>query len=206
MDFLTLCGIAAAVLSTIAFLPYIINVVQRRTSPQRASWLIWSVLATISFFSQISEGASSSLWFAGVQTAASVTIFLLSLTLGAGRILNRSDLYVLGAASVGLGLWYVTESAIYALAISITISLLGGVLTVCQAYYQPHSETASTWAICFVASLCAIASVGSIDPVLMAYPAYVALLNVAIMLAIMLGRARAPVLAKARIPLETAPN
>lgn len=197
MDILTLFGISAAVISTLAFLPYIIDTTQERTLPQRASWLIWSLLATISFFSQLSEGASASLWFAGVQTAATLTIFALSLTFGGGPLLSRSDVPVLVAGAIGLALWYVTDTAVYALAISIAISLLGGAVTVRKAYNAPNSETISTWALCFIASGAALASVGAMDPVLLAYPLYLLVLNGAITCAILLGRARTPALAQA---------
>ena len=58
-------GIIACVLSVVAFLPYIRDTISGNTRPERASWLIWSVLSTISFFSQVYEGAGISLLFSG---------------------------------------------------------------------------------------------------------------------------------------------
>ena len=69
-------GIASGALSTFAYIPYIIDTVARRTQPQRASWLIWSVLGSIALISQIYEGATSSLWFAGVQVSGTIIVFL----------------------------------------------------------------------------------------------------------------------------------
>ena len=54
--------------------------------------------------------------------------------MGVGRFLNRTDYLILAAAGVGLLLWYFTENAAYALAITISISLLGGSVTVTKAY------------------------------------------------------------------------
>lgn len=188
LDTLILFGLASGLISTFAFIPYIIDTSAGRTSPQRASWLIWSVLGSIAFFSQVYEGASSSLWFAGVQVAGSITVFLLSIFVGTGRFLNRSDYFVLAAAAMGLWLWYVTDTAVYALAITISISLLGGSVTVLKAYRAPETETLSTWAMSLIASLCAIAAVGEVDLILLAYPLYLLILNGAIVLAILLGR------------------
>ena len=102
---------------------------------------------------------------------------------------------MLSLAGLGLALWAATDTAVYALAISITVSLLGGVVTVAKAYAAPHSETISMWLLSFVASAMALAAVGRVDPVLMAYPAYLLVLNGAIVLAILAGRAKgAPVL------------
>ena len=42
-------GTASGALGALAFLPYIANVLQGRSSPQRASWLIWATISTITF-------------------------------------------------------------------------------------------------------------------------------------------------------------
>lgn len=182
-------GIMSGVLSTFAYLPYIIDTIARRTNPQRASWLIWSVLGSIAFFSQVFEGAGASLWFAGVQVSGTLIVFLLSIWLGVGGFLDRTDAFVLGTAATGLVLWYFTDTAAYALAITIAISLLGGTVTVAKAFRNPDSETMSTWAISFTASLCAIAAIGRPDWILLAYPLYLLTLNGSIVVAIVLGRA-----------------
>jgi len=188
MNALTFAGILSGIFSTFAFLPYIIDTVARRTRPQRASWLIWSVLGSIAFFSQVFEGATESLWFAGVQVTGTIIVFLLSIIIGVGSYLSRADYFVLLAAAVGLVLWYFTETAVYALAITISISLLGGTVTIAKAFRDPESETMLTWAISFAASIFAIISVGKADWVLLAYPLYLFTLNGAIVMAMMFGR------------------
>ncbi len=187
---LQMLGIASAVLSICAFVPYIRDILKGRTQPQRASWLIWSVLGSIALASQIYEGATQSLWFAAIQVGGTIAVLLLAITFGAGRFLLRGDIYVLMAAALGLVLWMLTDTAVYALSITITISLLGGVMTCKKAYRDPNSETLSKWVWAFFASVCAIGAVGQFDPVLMAYPAYVFILNGAIISSIHLGRAR----------------
>ena len=183
-------GIASGALSTFAYIPYIIDTVARRTQPQRASWLIWSVLGSIALISQIYEGATSSLWFAGVQVSGTIIVFLLSITAGNGKYLSRTDYCILLAASIGLVLWYFTENAAYALAITISTSLLGGVATVTKAFYDPDSETLVTWVVSLVASICAILSVGKFDIIILAYPLYLFTLYLAFVAAIILGRFR----------------
>lgn len=187
---LAVFGLLSAVLSTFAYVPYIRDTLRRRTQPQRASWLIWSMLSIIAFWSQVYEGATDSLWFAGVQSGGTVIVLLLSIWFGVGGFLNRRDAFVLLIAAGGLVAWYLTETAIYALAITISISLLGGAVTVVKAYWNPESETLSTWIWCFVASVFAILAVGKVDWVILAYPLYLFALNGAIVAATLLGRAR----------------
>ncbi|MEM1237226.1 MAG: hypothetical protein AAGI10_09670 [Pseudomonadota bacterium] len=140
--------------------------------------------------SQIAEGATSSLFFAGAQCCGTLTIFLLSISRGAGSYLKGCDGAVLAAAAFGLVLWYVTDSAVWALGISCGISLLGGMITVIKAYRVPTSETASFWVLSFLASIMAVGSVGTLDPVLLVYPAYLFTLKAAILIALVMGYAR----------------
>lgn len=201
LDLLVIFGVAAGVLSTFAFIPYILDTICQRTRPQRASWLIWSVLGSIAFASQVYEGATSSLWFAAVQVSGTIIVFLLSIRGGEGQFLSKTDWQILVAAGVGLILWSVTDNAVYALAITISISLLGGVATIVKAYHDPTSETLITWVVSLIASACAIVSVGSADLVLLAYPIYLFVLYLAFIVAITLGRAR--IESAHRVPTRT---
>jgi len=187
-DVLHIFGFISALLSVCAFIFYIKNIFTSETRPQRASWLIWSVLSSIAFGSQIYEGATISLWFAGIQVAGTITVFLLSIRRGQGAFCTGSDAGVLVLAAGGIVLWALTDTAVYALAITISVSLLGGVVTVRKAYQHPATETFSTWMICCIASWCAILSVGEANWILLAYPVYLFILNGAIVMAIMLGR------------------
>jgi len=165
-------GVLSGCLSVVAYVPYIVDIIREKTRPDRACWLIWAVLSSISFVSQVSEGATMSLMFAGVQSAGTILISVLSIWRGHGRFLGRRNLMLFAVASVGLVLWYATDVAVYALLISIGISLMGGAVTVVKAYKEPDSETLSTWTIAWSASICAIFSVGAVDLVVLAYPLY----------------------------------
>ncbi|WP_299146831.1 hypothetical protein [uncultured Tateyamaria sp.] len=188
--FLRLIGIASALLSIFAYLPYIRHTLAGRTQPQRTSWLIWSVLGTIALASQAYEGAQASLWFAAIQVSGTITIFLLSVRYGTGSFVTKADAGALWVAAAGLVIWVLTDTAVYALAITITISLMGGSMTILKAYRAPQSETLSTWATSCVAAGLAMVAVGHVHWVLLAYPLYLFVLNGGIVAAILLGRAR----------------
>lgn len=194
---LLILGILSGLLSTVAYIPYILDTLKQRTAPDRACWLIWSSLGSIAFFSQVYEGATSSLWFAGVQVSGTIIVFLLSIRFGAGEYLSMKNQTILLVAALGILAWYFTENAAYALAITISVSLLGGMVTVQKAFLNPESETLSTWLVSLVASACAVISVGKYDWTLLAYPLYLLTLYTAIVTAMMFGRMRKLTLAKA---------
>ncbi len=183
-------GLSSAALSTLGYLPYLRDVVLGRTQPQRACWLIWSILGSVALASQIHEGAMASLGFAVVQVGGTILVFAMSVFCGSGRFLRPGDWAVLALAALGLLTWFFTSNAAYALGMTITISLLGGALTVAKAYNDPRSETLSTWLAFWIASALAVISVGAWEPVLLAYPLYLLTLYSAILSAIALGRAR----------------
>lgn len=193
-DTLRLFGVTSAIISVYAFLPYIRDTLAGRTCPQRASWLIWSVLGAIALGSQIYEGASASLWFASIQVGGTVSVFVLSIWRGTGTFVNSADACVLFAAAIGLLAWALTDTAVYALAITITISLMGGAMTVAKAYHAPGTETLTMWLSSLFAAALAMAAVGTWDWVLLAYPLYLFTLNGAIVVAMSMGQTRkAPV-------------
>ncbi|MEL6807028.1 MAG: hypothetical protein AAFO97_04535 [Pseudomonadota bacterium] len=183
-------GLASALLSVYAFAPYIRDTLSGRTQPQRASWLIWSVLGCIALMSQIAEGATSSLWFPVFQVGGTIAVFLITIRRGTGALLRQGDMPILGAAALGLILWSLTDNSLYALTVTIGISLLGGMATVKKAYLFPNSETLSTWVWSLCASCLAMLAVGKLDWVLLAYPMYLFTLYAAILIGIAMGRAR----------------
>ncbi|HXS14980.1 MAG TPA: hypothetical protein VN711_02540 [Candidatus Saccharimonadales bacterium] len=186
MTILEIIGILAGILSASAYIPYIKDVLARKTQPERASWLIWAVLTSIAFFSQFAKGASSSLWLSGLETIGITIVLLLSLKFGIGGLTKR-DLFALFAASVGLILWYFTHEPAIALYIIIGIDAIGTVITIQKAYTHPESETMSTWVLVCCAGILSMIAVGGLNIILLSYPFYIFAANGAIALAMILG-------------------
>jgi hypothetical protein len=182
-------GVLAGILSIIMYIPYIKDTVKGITHPHRASWLIWSSLGLIAFFSQIAKGATDSLWMTAAQTLGTMFIFLLSLKLGVGGF-NRRDKISLIIAGLGLLAWFFTKEAAYALLITIAVDAIGAGLTAIKAYEMPESETLITWILSAISGLLATIAVGRFSPILMVYPFYVFLANSWVISSILFGRKR----------------
>lgn len=189
MRMLQIFGLFSGFLSVVMYIPYLRDIFRHTTKPERASWLIWSMLGGIAFFSQLAKGATDSLWLTGVQTLGVFLIFLLSIRYGMGGLARR-DIIALVAAGVGLILWYVTNEAAIALIFVIIIDAIGGWLTALKAYEDPASETLITWLLSGTSGIFAALAVGSLNYVLLAYPIYIAIINYIVVAAIVLGRRR----------------
>lgn len=181
-----LAGYLSGLLILISFAPYIRDIFLNKTKPERASWLIWAILGSISFFSQFAKGASYSLLLTGAQAVGDFFIFLLAIKYGLGGLLKR-DIVALVGAIVGLSLWYITKEAATALFIVIFIDAMGAVLTVIKSYESPTTETISSWVFTCIAGFLACIAVGSLNFILLAFPAYICLASFAVLLAIKLG-------------------
>lgn len=188
-------GYLSGIAIIMSFVPYIRDIFKGKTKPERISWLIWAILGSISFFTQLAKGASYSLIFVGVQTVGDILVFLLALKFGFGGFLKRDKLALVGAG-VSLVLWYITKEAAVALFIVIFIDAIGAYLTAAKAYEEPTIETISSWALVIAGGIFSCIAVGKIDFVLLAYPLYVVLASGSIFVAIKLGfRREAKVLA-----------
>lgn len=184
---LQLFGLLSAFLSAICYLPYLRDIFRKTTKPERASWFIWTVLTCIAFFSQLAKGATNSLWLTGVEAIWVTVIFLLSIKYGIGGF-KRRDIVALIIAFIGLVLWTLTKDATYALLLTIIVDGTGAVLTILKAYENPASETLSTWLLDGIAGLFAMFAVGSWDFVLLVYPFYIFIINLAVAAAIIVGK------------------
>ncbi len=180
-------GFFAALCGTVAYLPYIRGMLWGTTRPQRSTWLIWSVLSALSFFSNLNIGATASLPYVALQAGMTSLIFGFSIFFGHGSLLSRWDAVILAFATMGIVLWTVTSNPLYALCTSVGISALAGAMTVHKAYVIPCSENKSCWIWSIVGAGCGILAVGSWLPFLLLYPAYLFTLYASILIAMALG-------------------
>lgn len=184
---LQMLGLLSGLLAASAYVPYIISILRGRTKPERASWLIWAVLAAIAFFSQLDKGATFSLWLVVFDSLGTFVILALSIKRGVGGFARRDKIALLIAA-LGLLVWYFTNEALYALLLVILVDATAQTLTTLKAFKDPHSESPVAWSLGSLAGLAATFSVGSFNIPVLAYPIYIFLANASAVLAIILGK------------------
>ncbi len=182
-----LAGYFGGILATILVIPYIWEIFYRQVKPERASWLVWTVLAGISFFSQRSAGAGASLWFTAGNWLGVLIVFIISIFKGVGG-LTWFDLTVLGLAGLGTIGWLTLGNPALAITSIIFADFVGTLPTIIKAYHQPASESKTAFAIGTVSAAFGVFAVGSLNPILLAFPGYLLLADGAVVVAILLGR------------------
>lgn len=184
-----LLGYASGLLITISAVPYISEIFRLKTKPERATWLIWSVLLTIAFCAQFAKGGTWSLITTGIDCLIVIIIFALSIKYGMGGA-SRLDIFALVASGVGLVLWHLTNEPLYALLITIVIDMLASMLTVVKTYKEPSTETFSAYMICGTGGLLGAFAVGTLNFSLIIFPLWICVMNYGIGFTIWLGQQR----------------
>lgn len=175
------------VLPVIGAFPYIKDILRHKTKPHRTSFLIWAVLDSIAFATQLAKGATWSLIMPAVGTIEVLTSFVLSLKYGVGGFAKK-DIAALLLSGLGLILWYFTKEPLVALLIVICVDVIGMSLTILKTYAHPHTETFSTWLLSSIAGLFAAAAVGHWTFSLLIYPLYICVANAGVCVTILLRR------------------
>src|SRR6478672_11482510 len=90
-------GVVAGILQLVASAPYIRDILRGSTTPQRATWTIWTTLSFVVLASQWASGATWSLALTLGQVCSCGVIFLLAIRRGVGGV-SPVELALLGIA------------------------------------------------------------------------------------------------------------
>ncbi|MEI6326905.1 MAG: hypothetical protein WCO78_02165 [Candidatus Roizmanbacteria bacterium] len=130
---------SSGIIGALGTLPYVWGIYKGSIKPHRVSWLIWTTLTIINFFSQYSGGARASLIFTGQSAFWCTVILVISLKKGVGGHTRFDILCIIGAV-FGLILWKITDSPFLSLLINIAIDAIGCIPTIKKIFLQPRSE------------------------------------------------------------------
>ncbi|MFC1632929.1 hypothetical protein ACFL1U_02175 [Patescibacteria group bacterium] len=141
-----LAGEIAGVLSFAAFLPYIIDILRRKTRPNRASWWIWTVVGIMVLASYRSGGAEETIWVPISYTIGPFIIALLAIKYGEGGW-TTFDRNCLGGVGGSLILWVIFKAPLVVLCINLFIDFLGALPTIRKSVHEPEGESKLAWAL-----------------------------------------------------------
>ncbi len=179
-------AILSVVLSLAAVPPYYIAILHGETKPERATWVIFSVLNLTALVSQVYLGATWSLAFLGADTLNSLGVLALAVKFGVGGW-TRLDRLALAVATVGVIISILARQPVIALLGAVLADFSGTSLTIRKAFRAPGSEALISWLLSGSSALCGLLSVGKWDAALLLYPAYLVFANYAIPVAQWVG-------------------
>lgn len=155
MEIKLIFGVASVVLAIVCFLPYVRDIVRKKTEPHMYSWLIWTILQIVGVAAQIKDGAGYGAWVLGVGAFFCFVIFLLSFRYGTKNI-SKFDLVCLIAALCAIGVYIFLKNPVWATIVVSVIDFVGFLPTFRKGFQEPFSETASTFVMSAVANVLSI--------------------------------------------------
>lgn len=168
----TAIGWIAGIVGFGAFIPYFRAILRHKTTPNRATWVIWTLVSTISALSYYASGANHTIWYPISNAVGPFIVLILSIKNGEGGW-TKLDRACLAVASFGVFLWLYLGSAIIGLCMSLIADAMGAIPTITKAYMRPQSEDRIAWSLTFsaiVINLFAIENWRSFS--LLVYPLY----------------------------------
>jgi hypothetical protein len=176
MTFHALMGMAAGVLSLIAYPVYIRDILKGETKPSKVTWWVLALLNALLTASYYVAGARDTIWIPISYTIGFSVIALLSLKYGEGTW-EKSDWICLLGAAISLLAWWVFQSAKLALYLIIITDFVGLAPTIYKTYKRPWTESRQSWVIALIASALNVVAIENWTPSISLYPIYVVLTN-----------------------------
>jgi len=147
MNYHEIFGIAAPIVSFIAFAPYLKSILKGKTKPSSASWWTWTILTFVIVISSRASGASWQVlllpaWLCVSQLAVSI----LSIKFGEKKW-DLGNKICVGGAIFGILLWVLTGNALLALGFSLLADLFASMPNFRHVFSNPEQEDKIAWTI-----------------------------------------------------------
>ena len=171
-----LIGQVAGLLSFLAYVIYYVSIIQGRSRPNRATWIILTVVGVLIAASYYASGARNTMWVALAYTVGPFIAALLAFKYGEGGT-TRFDVFCLMGCAASVILWVLSDTALYTLIINIFIDFLGILPTLKKSFFDPLSEDALAWSVTTFSNLLNVFAIELWVFSIAVYPIYMLVVN-----------------------------
>lgn len=131
----------AIVLTFVAYIPYLRDILRGNTRPHVFSWVIWGATTVIVFFAQLDAKGGVGAWPIGVSGSITLVVAVLAYMKRADVGTTGVDWVFFVAALSSLPLWYLTSDPLWAVVVLTVVDLLGFGPTIRKVLDNPYSES-----------------------------------------------------------------
>ncbi|MDP2631724.1 MAG: hypothetical protein Q8P30_03080 [Candidatus Uhrbacteria bacterium] len=149
-------NVLAGVLCVVAYVPYILAIIRKRTKPMKSTWLIWATLDTVTFAGMWSEGTVNGQIIGTVFGACTIAILTFKFGEHGWTLLDK--LCLMGAV-LGIGLWQVFDNPTLGIVTALSVVFLGSIPTFVSAWEDPTKEDRTAWMLYWLSCVCALIAV-----------------------------------------------
>lgn len=133
-------ALIAAMIAIVGYIPYVRDALTKRVKPHPYTWLVWTIVSSITLAGQVVKGAGPGALPTAMSALFSLAIFLLALRHGFKNV-RKTDNYFLAAALLGLIPWVLTNDPTLSVVIAVSIDLIAFIPTIRKTWQRPHTET-----------------------------------------------------------------
>ena len=162
-------GLVAGIVGALCFIPYFRDIFLYKTKPHIYTWLIWSLLQGTSVFIMLYGGAGIGILPFLIGTILCGSIFFLSFKYGTKNITLIDTICLIGAL-VALILYIFLHDPVASIILVALIDFIGFIPTFRKSYFEPKTETASTYLVSAISSVLAISALLNYSLITMLYP------------------------------------
>lgn len=182
-------GLIAAVMAIVAHVPYVADIIRRKTKPHVFTWLIWAMLTLFVFFGQWERGAGPGAWSTMVAGSISIFVAILSLKYGTKDI-TKLDKVFFGAALISIIPWYLTKDPTISVLLLTGIDGVAFIPTIRKTANDPSSETLFTYALNVPRHAISVVAIAHYNAATYIYPSMLVIMNAVVVITIVLSRLR----------------
>jgi hypothetical protein len=164
-------GLIAGFLSLIAYLPYARDTIRGAAQPNRATWIIWSIVGGLLFASYNAAAGGAARWVPLADAVGPAVMAVLAIRYGKGgwTRLDAGCLLLAGLSVIG---WVVTGSPMVTLGINLLLAFLGAIPTFRNVYHRPGAEPALVWRLFLLSNVLNLLAIEQWSWSSAAYPVY----------------------------------
>ncbi len=180
-------AVAGAVIVVLSCVPYIIDLVKKKTRPNIVSWFTWALLITIGAFAALAAHQTRTAIITFGDAASVCAILLLGFKYGYAKFSLFDGICQVGAV-VGLILWLVFNSPTTAIIATVSIDFIAALPTFKHAWLKPDEETWQTYFISSLGAAVGLTSLSVFTIASLAYPVYLLLIGLTISATVIISR------------------
>ena len=180
-------SLVAVVLTFVGYVPYVRDVLKKKTTPHSFTWFIWGLVGFIGYGLQVFGGAGVGSWALLVACCVCFFIFILSLRIG-DKDITLSDIIFFLLALVSLFLWLVVKQPVWSAILAVTVEILGFIPTIRKSWNNPYSETLFTYEVCFFRHGLSIFALQQFNILTLLYPIVWSLANLVFAIILIIRR------------------
>jgi hypothetical protein len=172
----TALGITAILLTFAGYIPYVRDIIRKRTHPHTYSWFMWATTSLIIFGLQLKGGAGTGAFV--TLAAVIVTYFIFGLALKYGKSdITRMDTFFLMLAIIAASLWLLAKQPMLSVILLTVAETLAFIPTIRKSWNKPYDETLSSYGLNALRFILALVALGHYNLLTTLYPAAWALSN-----------------------------